>query len=251
MKYIIRFDDITHDMSWQNFFAVKQSLENLGIRSVLGVVPENLDLTLQYEPPRTDFFDLMRKFRQYGDTIAQHGTHHCYTSDHSGILGINRFSEFAGLNYIDQLALLRTGKNILQKEGIWEPYFMAPAHSFDSNTLKALLELEFIGLTDGYGFFPYNQNGLKLIPALTSSPFNVGFGYCTICLHTNTMSLEAIERLLKFVVHNRSKFIDFKSLFNMNASSGIHHIMLRQMTRYGLKYYRWLMRIQRTKNVRG
>lgn len=236
-------------MSWKNFLALKHPIEKLGIRSILGVVPENRDRSLQYEPPRSDFFDLMRKFHQYGDAIAQHGTYHCYTTDESGILGINHRSEFAGLSYIDQLELLRTGKDILQKEGIWEPYFMAPAHSFDANTLKALCELNFVGVTDGYGFYPYMHSGLKFIPAMTASPFNVGFGYCTICLHTNTITEATIDRLLNFISENRSKFVDFKALIGMNTTAGIHHGLLRQMTRYGLKSYRWLRQTTHRKEL--
>ncbi len=227
-------------MSWKNFLALKNSIEKLGIRSVLGVVPENRDSSLQCEPPKSDFFDLIRKFHHYGDTIAQHGTYHCYNTDESGILGINNRSEFAGLSYIDQLELLRAGKDILKREGLWEPYFMAPAHSFDANTLKALRDLNFIGLTDGYGFYPYMHCGLKFIPALTASPFNVGFGYCTICLHTNTITEATIDRVLNFVSKHHAKFVDFKALISMNTTVGIHHGMLRQITRYGLKSYRWL-----------
>lgn len=234
-------------MSWKNFIAVKKPIESLGIRSILGVVPENRDPSLQYSPQKSDFFDLLRKFHHYGDAIVQHGTYHCYTSNDSGILGINSRSEFSGLSYIEQFELIRAGKNILQNQQLWEPYFMAPAHSFDANTIKALRDLNFIGVTDGFGFFPYIHSGLKFIPALTSSPFNVGFGYCTICLHTNTMTEALIERFLEFASKNHAKFVDFKELMDLDTTTGIHHGLLRQMTRYGLKGYRWLRQTTSTK----
>ena len=161
-KILIRFDDVAPGMAWSKFIPLKEHLESLGIRSILGVVPDCQDQKLNVEEIKPDFFNLIRTYRDYGDIIAQHGTHHNYVTQDSGILGINNFSEFAGLAFEEQKLTLKKGKEILLAEEVWQPYFMAPAHSFDTNTLKALRDLDFHALTDGYGFYPVSYTHLTL-----------------------------------------------------------------------------------------
>ena len=137
MKYLLRFDDITPGMSWSKFLLLKEFIEGYGVKSILGVVPNSQDPKLNVESKKDDFFDLIRKWKFYGDAIVQHGTNHVYTTKESGILGINKRSEFSGLDYDTQLRKIEMGKLILQHENVWEPWFMAPAHSFDENTIKS------------------------------------------------------------------------------------------------------------------
>ena len=123
-RYIIRFDDITPGMAWSKFLPFKEMLEKNGIKSLLGVVPESRDHKLEVEDVRKDFFELVRSWALYGDSIAQHGMYHCYDSNSAGILTINPRSEFAGHSYEDQLNRIRKGKDILIDEGVWQPWFM-------------------------------------------------------------------------------------------------------------------------------
>jgi predicted deacetylase len=134
-KYILRFDDITPTMSWSKFMPFKIKIESLNIKSILGVVPDCRDQALIVEPPNKDFFSFIRRCMYYGDAIAQHGTYHSYTTDNSGLLGINRRSEFASHSFEFQHDLIETGKRILMNEGVWQPWFMAPAHSYDLSTI--------------------------------------------------------------------------------------------------------------------
>lgn len=208
--YLLRFDDITPQMAWSKFNPLKDELEKLKISSILGVVPNSKDENLNIEDFNGDFFDTIRHYKAFGDTISQHGTHHIYSTNDSGLLKINPFSEFAGLSYERQYDILKYGKNILQKEGVWQPYFMAPAHSFDINTLKALFDLDFKAITDGYGFYPYMKENIVFVPQLFSKPINFGFGISTICLHINQMSDKEIKNILEFVKNNRKYFINFE-----------------------------------------
>ena len=63
---------------------------------------------------------------------------------------LNDFSEFAGLGFEQQFAMLEKGKAILESHGIKTDIFMAPAHSYDRNTLNALQKLGFTKMTDGF-----------------------------------------------------------------------------------------------------
>lgn len=240
-QYILRFDDISPQMSWSKFLPLKKELENMGVLCVLGVVPDCQDDKLNCEPIRRDFFDFVRHCAGFGDTIAQHGTTHVYSTKDSGVLGINARSEFAGLERANQLARLLRGKQLLESEQVWQPYFMAPAHAFDRTTLQVLRELGFKALTDGYGFYPYRMEGMVLVPQLTSTPLSSGFGVCTICVHINTMSEKGVEELLSFIKTRSSLFVNFKQIAEKAPNHiALSHVVLRLLTANGLKLKRKL-----------
>lgn len=197
-------------MAWSAFSAFDQLSQELELPLLVGVVPDCRDQKLAVEPARSDFWDGVRAWRERGWTIAQHGYTHQYVSNDSGILGINRRSEFAGIGFEEQLEKLRLGKEIMSTEGVWQPVFMAPAHSFDQNTIKALDELEFRYITDGYGLYPYTISKLTAVPQLFGSPFHLGFGVYTICLHVNSMSHVQIGEIIRFVRTHRDQFISFE-----------------------------------------
>lgn len=224
---ILRFDDITPAMAWDKFLPIKTRLGQLGVRCILGVVPECRDDALNIAEPRTDFFDLVRGWALSGDSIAQHGTFHVYDSSAGGLLGINARSEFAGHSFEKQLERLARGKAVLEREGVWQPYFMAPSHSFDLNTLRALRSLGFLAVTDGVGFHPYLVEDLLFVPQLTSRALPVTIGVQTICIHINSMTQPQLERLLEFVERRASAFCDFKAVVRNGESNSLWAGMLR------------------------
>lgn len=220
-KYIMRFDDICPKMDWEKFMKVKGALERYNIYSVLGVIPNNMDDSLNSTEGVSDseFFNRVRSFAKYGDTIAQHGTFHLYKTQNSGILKINNYSEFAGLPYNEQLKKLSIGKSILVENDVWQPYFMAPAHSFDINTLKALKALDFEAITDGYGLYPYDSHGLSFTPQLVGKPIkSLPFGIQTICLHTESMSQKSMDGMINFIHENHEDFISFNDAMHYNKT---------------------------------
>ncbi len=234
-KIIIRIDDVCETMDWDRFFYFKKSLEELQIRAILGVVPDCKDQSLMVNEARTDFYDLVRKWRDYGDTIAQHGFDHIYVSTDPGLMAINKFSEFAGLCYEDQLKKLAAGKEIMVKEDIWGPHFMAPAHSFDDVTIQCLIELGFRTITDGYGFYPYIYRGITLVPQLFSQPVPLPFGIQTIAVHTNYESRERIDNLLNFLRLKSDSVISYSDAAQGDLTSGLFKRISRNMTRTLIK----------------
>ncbi len=239
-ELILRFDDISPGMAWSKFLPLKKAVSALGIHSVLGVVPDCRDPGLQIEPDRADFFNMVREWCGLGDTIAQHGTYHLYDSNQAGLLGLQKRSEFAGHLYSVQRARLALGKEILSNEGVWHPYFMAPSHSFDLNTLSALHNLGFIAITDGFGFYPYRVNEMLLVPQLTGRPLGVGIGIQTLCVHINSMDETAIKNLLEFVTKNVKKFVDFKHVAARPVHDKLVPVLLRTVSAYGIKAVRGL-----------
>lgn len=201
MKIAIRLDDITPDMNWSKFERFKNLLDKYNIKALLGVVPENRDTKLMINIPRRDFWEYIKELEDDGWTIAMHGYRHEYTTRDGGLLPLNRNSEFAGLSFRHQYMKIRSGKIILERNGITTDLFMAPSHSYDLNTIKALKKNGFVGITDGFGNAPYMWQDIVFYPisfkrsaALKSQKE----GCVTFVVHTNTMTdkdFDAYEKL--------------------------------------------------------
>lgn len=208
---MIRLDDITPDMDMDRFQRVKDILDKHQICPLIGVVPENRDQTLHKEEKQEDFWNMIKELRDSGWKVAQHGTYHVYETDDSGLLGINPFSEFAGLAYEVQLQKLRTGKKSLADNGIVTDIFMAPGHTYDNDTITALVECGFKVVTDGLYNKPYYEKELLFIPCRLRG-FKKPVGIDTVCLHTNLMDEQDIENLDMFCELNREVMVDFDAM---------------------------------------
>lgn len=237
-RYLIRFDDVVPAMAWSRFRPFEEIAEELSLPFLIGVVPECRDSKLMVEPVRPDFWSWVRAKQKAGWTIAQHGYQHVYETGARGLLGIGRKSEFAGLPYEVQFEKLSRGKIILQNEGVWQDVFMAPSHSFDSETLRALRDLNFTAITDGFGFYPYELWGLTAVPQLVARPLGFGFGVETICLHVNTMSDDAIKRIIDFIHAHHQQIISFSEAKEIIPAIPLIPSFLRSATSLTLRLRR-------------
>lgn len=207
--FVIRLDDICPTMRWASMDRAAILFRELDIRPLIGVVPDNRDPTLMLDPPRGDFWDLVRAWAADGWAVAQHGYQHLYVSPSSGMLGIASRSEFAGLPFDEQRRKLSLGREVLMARGIEADTFMAPAHSLDAVTVRALRDQGFRYVTDGFGLFPYDVDGMTFVPQLFGSPLHLGIGVYTVCLHLNEMSAARLERFERFCRQHRREIIDF------------------------------------------
>ena len=191
MKIAVRLDDITPDMDWERFLKFKALLDKYQVKPLIGVVPDNQDDNLKgtQEGAPSDFWAYIKELQRQGWSVAMHGYRHIYSTDKGGIFPLNHFSEFAGVSYEEQLRMLTEGKQILAEKGIETDIFMAPAHSYDNNTLKALKETGFGKLTDGFGSRSYTWKGLTFYPISfrLSNTFKKKEGYSTMVVHTGTI----------------------------------------------------------------
>lgn len=198
MKIAVRLDDITPDMDWERFLAFKELLDRYQVKPLIGVVPDNKDENLKGSDkgkPK-DFWAYIAQLQKSGWTISMHGYQHIYTTGKGGIFPLNNFSEFAGISYEEQRRMLETGKELLRQKGIETDLFMAPAHSYDQNTLRALKDTGFKALTDGFGGCPYRYQGLTFYPISfrISGTLNKKSGYSTMVVHAATSTKQDLER---------------------------------------------------------
>ena len=212
MKIAVRMDDISPDMDWEKFYAFKAILDEYGIKPLIGVVPDNRDEHLHKEDSVPDFWERIRGLKEEGYVIALHGYQHIYTTKKGGLFPLNKFSEFAGIPYEKQLFMLQEGTKVLNENGIETDFFMAPAHSYDKNTLRALKECGYKRITDGFGSTPYEWKGLTFYPIsfILGRSLKKKSGYTTMVIHANELSAEGMENYRKMFATHQGTWISYE-----------------------------------------
>ena len=219
MRIAIRMDDITPDMDWKKFLKVKELLDSHGIKPLIGVVPENRDNKLHAQDAKEDFWQYVRDLQKSGWMIAMHGFNHLYTTKEGGLFPIGSKSEFAGHSLAKQEEMIKRGKEILESNGISTDIFMAPSHSFDKNTLKALKKNGFGIITDGFGTGPYRERDMVFYPISlkrSSSLKDTRDGLVTFVYHAATMDDGDFERLEKLLLTD--KVVSYDEYRNLEVS---------------------------------
>lgn len=194
-RYLVRFDDICPTMNWAVWDAVERMLERHGVKPIVAVVPDNRDPELRVGAPRPGFWDEVRRWQASGWTIGLHGYQHRYTQSDRGLLGLNPYSEFAGLPEPLQRKKLRAALAIFDSEGVRADAWVAPAHSFDATTVKLLLEFGVDLISDGFYRRPVRHLGAIWVPQQLWRFRPMPAGLWTVCLHGNGYDAAAIDRL--------------------------------------------------------
>jgi len=187
-------------MNWENLGAVEAVLDRYGVRPILAVIPSRRDPKLAMGPTRDDFWQWVRQKQSGGWHIGLHGFEHLYHSSDAGILPFHRQSEFAGLPYEVQRDKIAQAVDILGTQDIKPTIWVAPGHSFDYETLRALRDASDIRMiSDGIAVLPYSEAGMLWLPQQRFVFSRVGYGVETICLHTNWMTPAEVERMERFI----------------------------------------------------
>ncbi|MDE6972988.1 MAG: DUF2334 domain-containing protein [Lachnospiraceae bacterium] len=222
MKIAVRLDDITPDMDWEGFLRFKALLDRYQVKPLIGVIPQNRDENVKGSGNGRpgDFWAYIRKLQEEGWVVAMHGYEHVYTTQRGGLFPLNHFSEFAGLPYEKQRQMLEDGKKLLEDKGVFTDLFMAPAHSYDRNTLKALKDTGFKGITDGFGDFPYVYRGLTFYPISFrfSATLKKKKGYSTMVVHTGTNTEKEMEQYEGYFQRGDVTWISYGEYLNAKAA---------------------------------
>ncbi len=220
-RYFFRLDDIAPNMDWDKFNFIVSLFRRYNIKPLLAVIPDNKDPKLLKYPANSDFWRIIKELNQDGWAIAQHGFEHLYKTQNGGVLGINKVGEFSGLGFEIQKEMINNGKNII-KGKITEPkIFVAPGHSFYSNTIRALKESGFNYLSDGIALYPFKKWGLIWLPQILWRPRKVWLGFITVALHSNTMTDGDFNNLEEFIEKNPGKIGNFSELMNWYSCAGV------------------------------
>ncbi len=208
VRYIIRLDDACPTMNRSNWNRVFRVLDRYSIKPIVAVIPNNRDKKMIIDEYDSCFWDKVKAWQESGYSIALHGYTHIYTSKSRGIVPMNTQSEFAGVDIEIQRDKIQKGCAIFKKENIKFNIWVAPAHSFDDNTLKVLKEETSVNIvSDGVSFYPYSAKGFFWIPQQIWRFKEKRSGIWTICMHPNTMSELKFKEFEKFIEKNSDKFI--------------------------------------------
>jgi predicted deacetylase len=184
-KFLLRFDDMCPTMNWKVWQKLEDIMLEEEIRPILSVIPDNQDRNLFESEPNQHFWDRVRGWQARGWTIGLHGYQHLYVSKNPGIIGLKNYSEFAGLPMKEQRTKLVLGLEIFAREGVRPEVWVAPAHSFDQNTIKALISLGIRTISDGLSIYPHcDSQGVVWVPQQLWRFRAVPFGVWTVCIHS-------------------------------------------------------------------
>jgi predicted deacetylase len=199
-RYIVRLDDACPTMRRDAWSQLEEALDELRIRPIVGVIPDNQDKGLFLSPPDPRFWDRVRSWQEKGWSIALHGLHHQYhaiPAAAEALLPLHTKSEFVGLSLDEQRRKVARGYALLRAEDIRPRLFMAPSHSFDRDTLRALRdETDIRIITDGYALRPYRDGDFIWLPQQLWRFRWMPVGIWTVCLHPNSLGEHELDTVV-------------------------------------------------------
>lgn len=193
-NFIVRFDDICPEMNWIVWERIEKVLDKYEIKPIVAIVPSNLDPFLMVSSARMDFWQKAGEWQKKGWAIGLHGCTHVYETKNAGIVGLNSRSEFAGLPLTTQKYKIDSAVEVFLKNEINIDVWVAPAHSFDSNTLVALKARGVNVVSDGYFRRVVNLDGITWVPQQLWRFISKNSGVWTVCYHHNAWAEIDIEK---------------------------------------------------------
>ncbi|HEY6249806.1 MAG TPA: DUF2334 domain-containing protein [Candidatus Angelobacter sp.] len=214
-QYLVRFDDICSTMNWPIWEQIEEALLGAGTKPILAIVPDNQDPKLKAAESNIEFWNRVRVWQARGWSIGLHGYQHLHATRDGGILKLNRWSEFSGLSFEEQRSKLQRARDLLEHEGVHPELWIAPGHSFDANTLRALDEIGIRYLSDGYSLYPYRDStGMTWVPQQLWHFRRMPFGIWTVCLHLNSWSEADVGRFRSNLQEFGAGLTDWRSVIS-------------------------------------
>lgn len=188
-EYLLRFDDLCPTMDWYRWDQIEALMDTYCVKPIACIVPDNRDPKLDASPARKEeFWSRAQEWQKKNWIIGLHGYQHIYDSRNLGLIPLHAFSEFSAHSYEVQKEKLENSLAIFESHGIRPNIFVAPGHSFDFNTLRALADIGLPIISDGFFFRPViDEQGISWLPQQFWQPRRMPFGCWTICYHPNSM----------------------------------------------------------------
>lgn len=213
-KYLLRLDDSCPTMEKSKWNRIESICSKYNIFPIVGVIPNNKDSELFFCEEDIRFWDKIKDWNDKGWTIALHGYDHVYISNSHGINPLWNRSEFAGVSLDEQKQKIKNGLIIFKNNGIVPSIFFAPSHTFDENTLTALIEESDIRvISDTIAFYPYKRASVYFLPQQMGRFRNMHIsGIYTFCYHPNVMTEADLVSFESFIKQFHTKFISYKDV---------------------------------------
>ena len=218
LRLIIRFDDICPTMNRDIWEKVEYICNKNKILPVIAVIPDNKDPKFSHKEDPF-FWNRIKGLQDAGWSVGLHGLHHTYISKNSGLMKITDLSEFVPRPFIEQDVMIKRGMEIFQDHEIKVDMFIAPCHSFDNNTIKALKNNNIYTISDGFYSRPVNIDGMNYIPSQLWERSKIPEkGLYTICCHTENWSSEDLVHFESLIKKYSKNIISFSDIDEINKA---------------------------------
>lgn len=207
-KYIIRLDDASEFMNFDKWMRVISILDKMEIKAIIGVIPCAKDPEMLVgNRTISNFWEIVQSWSNKSHILAMHGVNHLYNTKDGGINPVHNRSEFAGLTYEVQSNLIKSGWNVFVEKHVIPEVFFAPSHTFDNNTLLALINNTSIRIvSDTIANNIYFHNGIYFIPQQFGKFRKSFFKLTTFCFHPNYMHESDFSAFEEFIIKNKKYF---------------------------------------------
>ena len=193
--YLLRVDDASEHWNKENWQRMHDLCKAYDIKPIVAVIPNNEDAKLLKYPYDIGFNEKILNWIEEGWTPAMHGYNHVFISEFSGMNPVNNRSE------------------LLHALEIYPKIFVAPAHTFDKNTLIALKEESDIRIiSDTIAKDIYYDDDFYFIPQQSGEVREIKLPTVTFCYHPNNMSEKSFNKLEDFIVKHKNEMISFNDL---------------------------------------
>tara|TARA_B100000676_G_scaffold306470_1_gene362786 strand:- start:469 stop:1245 length:777 start_codon:yes stop_codon:yes gene_type:complete len=245
-RYLIRLDDALPTLHSERWQLVENLLDKYGIKPIVAVIPNNLDESMKFGVEDLFFWDRVKTWKAKGWSIGMHGFNHLYhrINKKDSLVPFHDRSEFVGLSLEEQKNKFVKASKVFSDEEVKPDLFIAPSHSFDKNTLKAMkTETSLTIVSDGIALAPFLFYDIWLIPQQLWKFKWRPFGIWTVCLHPNTITSSEIDDLAKALSKHHKKFI---SLDELELQEKFYNIAFGQI----FSFFFWMLRpIRRSLNL--
>ncbi len=198
---------------------IEEVLVECGIRPIVAVVPDNQDPSLVAGPTDLDFWSRVRRWQDMGWAIGLHGYQHCYETRDPGIVGLNHFSEFAGLPESVQERKISNALSLLNAQGVQPKVWVAPGHSFDGVTLGVLKAAGIRTVSDGMFLYPHvDSRGMLWVPQQMWRFRPMPFGVWTVCVHHNSWTDQQASAFCAVLRRYRSRIVSLDDVIELYRS---------------------------------
>lgn len=197
-KYLFRLDDANAYSNFKKWSAIESIFQKYDIKPIVAVVPDNKDPKLMFQKLDSNFWSRVKDWDDKGWEIAMHGYQHVFhrVNRLENIIPFYNRSEFSGLSLLEQKEKIEKSQEIFLLNGFAPKVWVAPAHAYDKNTLKAISSLTEIKIvSDGISLFPFFSQGFSFLPQQLWKIKKKYFGLWTVCLHPDSMTDKEIIEL--------------------------------------------------------
>lgn len=200
-KRYIRLDDSCPKRDIRKWDKIEKMLDYYNVKPLVGIIPDCQDSDFeQYQEDKEYWSKKINEYKEKGWILAMHGYQHIFHTKNGGINPVNPRSEFAGVPIEEQRKMIKNAVSILKRHGIEATVFFAPAHTFDKNTLEALIyESNIRIISDTPATDSYESENFTFIPQQSGKVRWLPFKTITFCYHPNKMRDKDFIELEKYL----------------------------------------------------